>query len=264
MNTNRLPPVIIYSGELTLEQLWAFPSFVSWMDTLDRYASSGCRVEWIHVYGGTLFGLHHVQSLFVDARVVDVEGAVVAPAASELTCKIEPSLIPCAGMLRSDTTGTLFLFTDAQTRETFILLTKQERALVGKPITELPTGIIDGHGWFCGAQADKIARILGKRVNITELQPLNPRPTHSACALVDQGIRYFLHERTLSHAQMLALSLAATPVSNATGELEILVTPFDMDKLPTDDGKLWSAIGLISRARPGLLLEYGLVPMPSI
>lgn len=264
MTTNTLPPVIIYAGDLSLEQLWAFPSFVNWMDTLDRYASSGCRVEWIHVYGGTHFGLRHVQSLFVDARVIDVEGTVVPPTTDKFTGKTEASLIPCAGMLRSNTGGVLFLFTDAQTRETFILLTRQERTLVGKPIIELPTGIIDGHGWFCGTHADKIARILGKTVNITELQPLNPRPTHSACALVDQGIRYFLHEQTLSHEQVLALGLAATPVSNATGELEILVTPFDLDKLPTDDGKLWCAIGLISRARPELLLEYGLVPMPSI
>ncbi|MBP7133675.1 NUDIX domain-containing protein [Patescibacteria group bacterium] len=237
---------ILMAG-LTQEQVWAFPPFTAWMTDLHRYQEQGCRIDSITVFGATMFG-PKVGLLYVDAKVVDITGKLV-PLTDD-----KPNTLPCGGMLRGNAATVFFVLTSRETGKKSTILVNQERIHAHGKIDELPAGVMNA-GSFTGQAAREIEEELGIKVTEEELIALNPSDgVMPSCGGSNEALQYFLVERTLADKEIEALHDRTTGLAHEGEAIKTLVVALDPATLPTRDGKIWTALGLLRRARPDLAL----------
>jgi 8-oxo-dGTP pyrophosphatase MutT (NUDIX family) len=187
------------------------------------------------------FCIHNINVQAVDTRFDG--GLLFAKLAATVTDE-NGDRIPGAVFLRGDAVGILIVLS-AEQREWVVLIT-QPRFPSGRfESVEIPAGMMDDRGDFCGTAAREIKEETGLEFQVDELEFLGD--FFPSCGGSDENLRLYVCRREMPEAEIHALqgSLAGMPHEHERIRLKLV----PLSELPehTNDPKALIAYGWYCR-----------------
>jgi len=183
------------------------------------------------------FCIHSIHVQAVDTRFDG--GLLFAKLVAEVTDE-NGDRVPGAVFLRGDVVGVLIVLT-AKEQEWVVLITQPRFPSGQFESVEIPAGMMDDRGDFCGTAAREIREETGLEFQVEELEYLGD--FFPSCGGSDEKLRLYVCRREMPEAEIQALQGKLTGVAHEHERIQLKLVP--LSKLPehTSDPKALIAYG---------------------